>query len=280
MKIVLQIIISIFLSSSLFAYIDSDMDGVEDAQDRCPNTPFSDLVDIRGCTKSSLVSAHHYDVIVGASFAQSDYQTLNTTDTLSTTLQVDYYYKNFSMQASTSYFSTEGNGFNDSGLFDSFVGASYQFRPLQDLSLRLGLGVLLPTYDNSLNNNNTDYTASLNLSYNIDKLNIFGGYAYTIINDDNVNIYDANTTLTSTVLYQNTHAYSLGLGYYMTQRLYTSLSYNASDSIYESVEDIQSMSTYMYYSIDSHWFLTFSYAYGLSDSASKNFTSLRLGYFF
>ena len=273
--------LAIFLiSSSLYAYIDSDMDGVEDQMDRCPNTPFSDLVDIEGCTKRSLVSPHHFDLIVGASYSDSDYLTLNTTDTLSSTLQVDYYYKNFSIQASTSYFTTNGDNFSDSGLYDSFVGASYQFRPIKNLSIRAGAGAILPTYNTSLNNNNTDYTASLNLSYSISKFNLFAGYSYTQINDDDVSFADENGTLISSANYQDTSAYSLGAGYYMTSSLYLSGAYNSSDSVYKIIEDIQTASVYGYYTIDEHWFSTCSYAYGLSDSASKNYISLRLGYFF
>ena len=269
-----------FISSSLYAYVDSDMDGVENSVDQCPNTPFTDLVDIKGCTKKSLVSPHHFDVIVGASYSESDYLTLNTTDTLSSTLQIDYYYKNFSLQASTSYFKTDGDSFSDSGLYDSFIGAAYQFKPVKNLSLRVGIGALLPTYDTSLNNNNTDYTASLNVSYNISKFNLFGGYTYTLINDDDVSFVDVNGTVTSSANYQNTSAYSLGAGYYMTNKIYLSGSYNSSDSIYQGVEEIQTASVYGYYSIDEHWFSTCSYAYGLSDSASTNYVSLRLGYFF
>lgn len=279
MKMALKFLLLAFLSSSLFAYVDSDMDGVEDSIDGCPNTPFSDLVDINGCTKKSLFSAHHYDIIFGASYSASDYLTLNATDTLSGNIQVDYYYKNFSLQASTSYFTTQGSGFNDSGLYDSFLGGAYQFRPTKNLSLRLGAGALLPTYKSTLDNNNMDYTANINLSYNIGKVNLFGGYAYTIINDDDVNVVDANGTTTS-VIYQNTSGYSVGAGVYATQKLYISGAYNSVDSIYTNIEDITTASLYGYYSIDSHWFSTLSYAYGLSTSASNHYASIRLGYFF
>ena len=124
-----------------------------------------------------------------------------------------------------------------------------------------------------------DYTASVNLSYNLGKLNLFGGYSYTIINDDDVNIVAADGNITS-VIYQNTQAYSVGAGVYASKKLYISWAYNVSDSIYTNIEDISTASVYAYYSINNHWFSTFSYAYGLSDSASKNYVSLRLGYFF
>ncbi len=270
--------LSIFLSINLFAYTDSDFDGVVDSVDRCPNTPFSELVDISGCTTKSLISPHHYDIIVGASYSDSDYQTLNQTDTLSSTIQVDYYYKNFSLQASTSYFNTSGDEFSDNGFYDSYLGTSYQFKPLDSLTLRVGAGVLLPTYETSLNNNNTDYVGSLNLSYNLDDVSLFGGYSYTVINDDDVVLTDGVTT--TEIVYEDSVAYSAGVGYYFTSTIYVSGSYNVSSSIYSGIEDIQTASVYGYYSIDRNWFSTLSYAKGISDSASKNYLSLRLGYFF
>jgi len=261
---------TIFFAINLLAFTDSDFDGVEDSLDRCPNTPFTDLVDVSGCVKKSLVSLHHYDIIVGASYSDSDSQTLNLTDTISGSFQVDYYYKNFSLQASTSYFNTSSEGFSDTGFYDSFVGVAYQFKPIEELSLRVSGGALLPTYETTLNNNNTDYTVSLNLSYSISDVSLFTGYSYMFMNDD--------TTID--VVYQNTNAYNLGIGYYFTNKLYMSASYNASNSIYDGVEDIETASFYGYYSINENWFSTFSYAKGISDTASQNYASLRLGYFF
>lgn len=268
-------LMSVVLSINLFAYVDSDFDGVEDKLDRCPNTPFSDLVDISGCTTKSLISPYHYDIIVGATYSDSDYQTLNQTDTLSTTVQVDYYYKNFSLQASTSYFYTSGNNYSDTGFYDSFIGAAYQFKPIENLSIRVSGGALLPTYETTLSNNNTDYVGSLSLSYTVKDVSLFAGYSYTVINDDDVVFADSTE-----VVYQNSNAYNGGIGYYLTNKLYMSGSYNVSNSIYRYVEDIETLSVYGYYSIDDNWFSTLSYARGLSDSASKNYMSLRLGYFF
>jgi hypothetical protein len=267
------------LASMLFAYEDSDFDGVEDKFDRCPNTPITELVDINGCTTRSLVSLHHYDIILGASYSGSDYQTLNKTDTFSSTFQVDYYYKDFSISASTSYYSTKGDGYSADGLNDSYINASYQFKLLESLTLRVGAGVILPTYETDLNNNNLDYLTSFNLSYIHDNMTLFAAYSYTIINDDDVITTDTNGS-TATITYQNSAALSMGAGYYMSDSLYLSGAYNISDSIYTSIEDIKTASVYGYYGFDAHWFSTFSYAYGISDSASKNYIAIRIGYFF
>lgn len=279
MKKLLLLLYAFLLSSVLYGYTDSDLDGVDDAHDKCPNTPISDLVDVNGCTKKSLLSPHHFDIVLGASYYDSDARTLNTTDTYAESIQFDYYYKNFSLQASTSYFSTNGSGFSDSGLYDTFLGGAYKWWIGSDLMVRFGVGTLLPTYSSDLNNNKTDYTASLNLSYNVGMFNLFGGYGYTLVGDDDVDITASDGSVTA-VRYQNTNALSAGVGVYMTQKLYGSVSYNQSDSIYKDVEDIKTASIYGYYSISKSWFTSLSYAYGISDSASKNYVSLRVGYYY
>ncbi len=279
MKKSLLFIASALMTINLYAYSDSDMDGVDDTIDSCPNSLLTDLVDISGCTKKSLVSPHSYDIIIGVNYSNSDYRSLNATDTLASSLQVDYYYKQFSLQASTSFFKTEGSGYSDSGLYDSFLGASYRLNPINNLSISLSAGALLPTYDTELKNNNTDYTASVNLSYTLDNFNIFGGYSYTLIND-----YDMLVTLENgisySVIYQNTNAFSGGLGYYLSSNVYMSASYSMSDSIYVGVDDIETATVYGYYSINKDMFTTLSYSYGLSDAASDDYISLRLGFLF
>ena len=279
----LPLLLITLLSSALFAYSDSDMDGVADNIDKCPNTPLTDLVDVNGCTKAKVKlkkqenneeNQGHADVIIGLNYAGSNFASLNRSDTYAASLQADYYYKNFSLQAYTSYYKTAAQDYDESGLNDSFIGAAYNVHMGKSLSLRLGAGALLPTYNTSLNNNNTDYTGSATLSYYYSKFNLFGGYAYTMINDDDVS--DANIDY----VYQDTNAYSLGAGYYFTNKLYMSGTYNLSNSIYKGIDDIKTASLYGYYAINKNRFLIFTYAYGLSDTASDNAVSLKVGYFF
>jgi len=278
----LPLLLTSLLSSALFAYSDADMDGVADNIDKCPNTPLTDLVDLNGCTKAkvklktSQESKGHADFIVGANYAGSNFASLNSSDTYSASIQADYYYGDFSLQAYTSYYKTAAQNYDESGMNDSFIGAAYNVHMGKSLSLRLGAGALLPTYDTTLNNNNTDYTGSATLSYNFSKLNIFGGYAYTMINDDDV----IDTTNNTSYIYQDTNAYSAGLGYYFTNKLYMSGAYNLSNSIYEGIDDIKTASLYGYYAINKNRFLIFTYAYGLSDTASDNAVSLKVGYYF
>lgn len=280
------LLVGLLYTLNLQAFTDSDLDGVDDSIDKCPNTPFMDIVDLNGCTKKSLlkptastISHHHFDIIVGASYSGADYNQLNRSDTAATSLQADYYYKDFSLQLSTSYYySKESGGITDNGFYDTFVGASYRIQATNDLSFYVGIGTLLPTYDTSLNNNNTDYKASVSFSYYIDRVNLFGGYSYTLMGDDDV-VYDSSGNEYD-YSYQDTNSFNGGIGMYVTNKLYLSASYFVGDSIYVGYEKIQSASLYGYYTIDKNWFTTMSYARGLSDTATDNYVSLRLGYFF
>ena len=55
---------------SLFAYVDSDFDGVEDEADKCPNTPFDILVDLDGCPLK-MAKDGYFDAIVGIGYADT-----------------------------------------------------------------------------------------------------------------------------------------------------------------------------------------------------------------
>jgi len=284
MKNILKVLLmgSLFITS-VMAYSDSDLDGVPDNLDKCPNTPFANLVNKNGCTIKKLipvVNYHHYDVMVGAEYLTSNFTSAPKTDTYNATFQVDYYYKNFSLQASTSYYSTDSGDYSDSGMNDSYIGMAYTLYPMKNLSVRLGGGVLLPTYDTTLNNNNTDYSLSTYVSYStIKNINLFGSYTYTMINDDDVTVTYADG-YSYTYKYQNTNSWSLGAGRYISNGFYMSGSYNNTQSVYKGVDDIETLSLYSSYNLDANWFITLYYAYGLSDTASDHDISLKLGYYF
>lgn len=261
-------------SLTLLAFTDSDMDGVDDSKDLCPNTSMSELVSATGCTTQTLGSKHHFDLIYGLDFNDLNYETLEKTNTLSQTLQADYYYDKFSLEFSTSYYHSDSTTSEQNGMNDTFLGTYYTLGSLKQTNIRFGAGLLLPTYNSELNNNKTDYVASANISHMAKDVNLFAGYSYTIINDNNIKAG------TYSILYQNTSSISLGAGFYPTDKLYASLAFNTTESIYKHVEDINTASLYLFYTIDAHWFTTFNYAYGLSESASDNTLSARIGYYF
>jgi len=269
-----EVLLLCLIHAALFAYVDADMDGVDDSIDRCPNTRITELVDKSGCSIESLAEEHHFDIIMGLAYSQYNYVTNEKTDTFTTSLQADYYYRQFTVQLLGSYFDAESSAYSSSGMNDTSLSGYYRFYPADQLSLRIGGGLLFPTYESGFNNNKTDYFGSVSANYNVGSLAFFGGYTYTQVNDDDI---DDGTTVAS---YRNTHAYYGGAGYYITYSFYASASYYRSDSIYRNVDAIENVSLYGYYSFDRHWFATASYAYGLSDATSDNDVSIRLGYYF
>ncbi len=270
-----KIILLLFLTSlNLLAFTDSDMDGVSNKNDKCPNTPFSDLVDKYGCSTKSLVSPHKISIVLGVSLSQ-----YNDTDTLTQNIQLNYYYKNFSAHASSSYYNTESTAYSEDGSNDSFVGVSYRISPIEKMHLRLEVGAIVPTYDSGLDNNNLDYTSSLSINYKPKDINMFARYSVTMINDDDtVLVYEDGSSID--VNYQNTSSYNIGAGIYPSAKSYLSLSYNTSTSIYVGADDIVTLSSSFFYNINKKIFTSFTYAYGVSDNASDNYGSLKVGYYF
>ncbi len=267
---------------ALFGYSDTDMDGVDDHIDQCPNTPLTDIVDAKGCSIRSVIVENHFDIVAGLAYSQYNYRLNTESDTWTTSLQLDWYRNDFTLQLSTSYYKTDADNFDDKGMNDTSLTAYYRFDQLAwapRLTIQVGAGLVFPTYDTEFGNNKTDYLGALSLNYDIQNVSIFGGYTYTYVGDDDVTYTGTDGNLYD-IRYQNTNAFNVGAGYHVSPKLYASLSYYRADSIYEGVDDIENISLYGFYSIDTHWFTTASYAYGLSDQTSDNYFSLRIGYYF
>ncbi len=247
----------------LFAYTDSDFDGVADEHDLCPHSEMTDIVDMSGCTVEKLVlpkeeNLYHFNLIVGVNYINSS--------TINESLQADYLYKKFTLKFQTA-------NYEEGGLGDSSLGLYYSFRPTSELSLRVGASAIFPTYDTELDNNNIDYKASLSLNYQFNDISLFGGVGYTVINDDDINSSTYNVT------YQNSQNYYFGFGSCFISKLYSSFVYSSSSSIYREGDTLSNLSMYNYYSIDKNWFSTFGYSYGLTDS-STNQLYINFGYSF
>ena len=265
------LLLSLILSGYVLAS-DNDMDGVDDAQDQCMNTPFSDLLNAKGCTIRSLQSDVNYDIIVGSGYSQINYASQEKADTATQTIQADYFNGNIWAQIAGSYFQSSSPSFTQSGLGDTLIALYYKSPFENGLTVQTGVGVLLPTYDSGYHNEAIDYQGSISLQYDITgDTNLFAGYSYTMVNDTNV---------PNTVQYQNTQSFYAGAGYAFNNKTRISASYAQSQSMYANTETIKTASTGLFYQLSTHWFTMLDYRYGLSDSASDHDGSLRLGYYF
>lgn len=253
---------------SVYGANDADFDGVDDAIDKCPDTPFSDLADAHGCTTRTLYTQTSYDIIMGVNFSNTNAYTLEDTKTSSTTLQSDIYHGNFSAQLLTSYFKSE----DSTGWNDTQLSLFYTAKPTNELTVQTGIGVILPTYSTGYNNEAIDYRGSIAMQYNLNtQINLFGGYNYTLIND---------TDIPNVASYQNTNAFYGGVGYMSSKYGSINLSYANSQSIYTGVDAIETVGVGTFIPITPNWFVLGDYKYGLSDTASDHEVALRVGYAF
>jgi hypothetical protein len=251
-------------SIRLFAYTDSDMDGVEDKNDLCPNTPLTELVEITGCTIKNLVSPHNFDIVIGESYSRS-----KTISIQNHSLQLDYYYKDVSLQLFSSYFKLKGDNYSNSGQNNTYLNGYYKVAFNNNLLIRFKVGISFPSYSNK--ENKTDYSLSFYTQYQEKQFKLFGGMGYTFIGDTENN-RTANT-------YNDIGFYTVGIGYDIAKQWYGSLGYNYSEGIYQNSNNIKMINLYSYYKLNHHWFSTMSYKYGLSNDAIKESIGVKLGYY-
>ncbi len=268
------IILLLLVTTALFSYEDNDFDGVADHKDQCLNTPVTDLTDQHGCSIVKIMNndpiGSRYDIILGYAYDSADYGTTQDLKTLRNTFQADVFMDDWSVEFYTSYYVSDSNESESSGMNDTTLTLYYGYQALQEKNVfvRVGLGTALPTKKNSFNK--MDYIASLSASYIIKNYSIFLGYKYTLIGDENSEFFK----------FQNTESLNFGLGYYIKANIYTSLSYLNEDHFIKDIEKIKNISFYLFYGINNNWFATGSYSKGLSDTASDLSSSLRIGYYF
>ena len=251
------------LNIFLLAYVDTDMDGVPDESDNCANTPLTELVDLSGCTIKKLKSDHHFDILLGQSYADDGDSTL-----YSSSLKLNYYYKKFSMQLASSYYDSSIDSTNSTGQNDTYLNISYLFNPIKNFYLTLGGGLVFPTYNNE--DNKLDYTASIYGRYKLDKWSFMLGMDYNTIGDiDTTNNLD----------YKNSFSYNTGLGYSWNSTFYSSINYYHSESIFTNVDDLETLSVNTYYTIDEHWFSSLNYGYGFLETGKRESIGVSLGYY-
>lgn len=271
MKYRVALFLILLMPLELFCYIDSDMDGVVDAEDRCKNTPFTDLVDEDGCSKEHLSYAGSFTLLATLSYADRDANNLTKSKTTTSALMLEYNYDRVSIGVRASYYKSEGSEYSESGVDDTTLTLGYSIIEEDGVYITLEAGVVLPTYKMPDGTNNSDYLSSINIAYAFEDINLFGLYSYLLVNDK---------SRVETLSYQNSSYSALGVGYFFDANFYASTSYSLSQSIYKGVEDIETLGLFGYYTLSDELFLNASYIYGLSESASDNYLSLALGYKF
>lgn len=230
-------------------------------------------------------SASEGDIIVGATYSDINYNTMEKADTLTTTLQADLYRGDMTAQILTSYFRSDNSNIDDSGWGDTQLGLFFKTYPSSTLTLQPGFGIILPTYNTRYNNEAVDIFASIYAQYDFDKsYYLFGGLTYTMVNDkdvrDAVRYQHSSFIIGDTIQYQNTSSFTVGTAYRTYNNGYINIAYTQTESIYADVDTFKTLSLNAMMPLDHHWFVLGNYRHGLSDTTSDNEIALRIGYNF
>ena len=291
------LIILLFTGFFLYGYVDTDLDGVDDSVDKCPNTPFSDLVNESGCTVKSLIKNKkvkpkvskekinknkknrnqeeskrvphpilydakknrktHYDISVGFN---------KMGGTSNESIMADIYHNNFSLSLFTAI--DNKRNYDDSRLNDTRIWGYYSYRYNKKLLLKAGAGIVMPNIDGN-SNKRVDAGISLFGSYTVGSFSPYFGasYRFTGLKGDEYGLQDY---------------YSLygGAGFYLSKKLYMSYTYAYSSAEYDWSKDIKTDSIYLYYNIDNNWFGTASYLRNLKGLDYNEGFSFSIGYYF
>ncbi len=282
-------VILLLFFTTIQAYQDYDIDGVDDTIDRCPNTSFDVIVDEFGCDLNKKEQYYgNFSLQIGTQLLQDEsYENNNALN-----LFANYRYKNWDISLSNLRTTTVGSftedNFNSSN--DVYLSTGYFFKLLEgDIKLSVGTRFLSDiSYEKKSTNrpkkrrrknktnpsNHTisldnDYFASIHYSYKINqKQNLFLFTGYTITADSDMQTYEDYA------------AFSLGTGYSIHRAWYSAIAYNYVGSIYKEIDAEESLSWFNSYTFTDNLFATATYRYALDDLSYDHTLLLTVGVMF
>ncbi len=264
MKILRAIFIPFLLQLTIFAYVDNDLDGVDDSEDECLNTPFDALVDERGCSYDKKYYGR-LTLKLGVDLSLDNFSDKTT----NFNIYANYGYNNWELSLSNSSY-TAYDSFNKTSntTGDTYLSGGYLFKE-KDFNTKLTLGVKFATADKGVGTGENDYFTSVDFDYFInDEQDIFAYLGATFSGDS------------KDVDYKNYLSFSIGSGYAIDSSWYSSLSYDFSGSQYPDSEDYSSISWFNSYQFNDLYFATINYAYALDDISYDHTLSLKFGVHF
>ncbi len=239
-----------------FAFQDSDLDGVEDSVDKCPNTPILELVDRYGCPlESKLGPRGKFYLRVGGSYTK-DREEERAFSLISVAFSYGKLYTSFSTRY---YLSSKlyPSGMGDSRLFVGYSGF------IRDRMYTLaGIRFKIPTGSKYYSNGKVDFTPSVLVDYIMNRYDLFTSLSYTFRGDNEL---------------KNTFSISLGGGYEFTEKLYGSLSLDLSQSALNNSRYNTYLSMFALYDITRNLYTSVTYSAGLNRRATDHSLSVRLG---
>ena len=259
MKANYWLLLFLILSTLLSAYSDNDLDGVDDTIDNCPYTPFDTLVDKQGCPLN--------DHILGKLILQTGTEiSFNQIDTPVTNLTIYANYLlnhwNFSLANSNYHVTNLSNSISQNTLYLT-TGYTYTKRKTRT---HFSMGTKFDLNNDEIQKRDNDFYASVNFEYFIhSKQTIFLYYSYTLSGDS------------KRISYQNFHSLSFGYGYSITDKYYTTLSYNYAGSYTLDEGDYHALSWFNSYNFTKSVYATLNYTHTFDTLSYSHTITFNLG---
>lgn len=248
---ILLLLVFFTVNSQAKLFLDNDLDGVANEDDKCPNSKITDIVDKDGCAvdKVAFKKEQHIDISIGASQSKVDNSWQNSQD-----LSLGYYYGDSSFWLTLSKYS-------DENLNDLTFAYNYYLN-YTNYTVTLGAGAYIPL--NSDSNNKTDYFLSAKYTYYFNNSALSAEYQHTFSKDTDT---------------QDSNALSVEYGYLFSQNLYVALSYSIESPIYKGENKIQTIGLYTNWHLNKNWYISADFKKELH-IYSKIAYSVTLGYYF
>lgn len=152
-----------------------------------------------------------------------------------------------------------------SGLGDILLNVGYTFLPANKVLLKTSAIMKVATADETkgLGTGEHDYSAQVDLMSSYDKVYYGASLGYTITGDSDIYTYND-------VLYT-----SVGIGYNIQKGFHSGVSYYYRQTLFDSLDDIHSVSPYLSYKVLDTLKVELRYTHGLSDSTSDSAYTLK-----
>jgi hypothetical protein len=289
------VMVGVLLSTLNYAQapLDSDFDGVPDTIDVCPQTPFLNEVNAKGCTVSILTlpeETQKQDLTLALGYGYSTNEDLKNRETQrNTNFQLNYYNNNWNYSLHGGYYTHNAHD----GLLDTTLRIKKRIKLNTQWILGISAGVQIPTHD--YNGNEADYLLSSTIHYYPSNgLSFFAGYAYTYMgdHDEHIEIEDKDDDdeskspdvieegdhLIKIERIQNQYRFHLGVGYFITEKVYSNFVYSEKKSKFESEHKSTTLSSTLYYKIDKKWFTTLYCKREILDEDLHDTLLFKIGY--
>ncbi len=246
------LLICLITSINAKVFLDDDLDGVANEDDRCPNSQITDIVDKDGCVKEKVnfTKEQHIDISIGVSRQKVTDNNWHTSKNIS----LGYYYDNANFWLTYSKY--------NNSTYDTLTFASYYNLNIDNSLISFGVGAYIPT--NSNKDDKTDYFLSFKYSYFFANSSISIDYLHLFSKD--INTKDSNYI-------------SLSYGYLFTPSLYCSISYKLESSVYNGKANMQTVGVFGNYNIDDNWYISAQINRDLSNSSNLSY-SFSVGYYY